>query len=101
MRNRITKINVLIVGILAFGIVCLTMPSTASAQEINPTPGTYSYGSTSEFSPYVSLASSSTLAPTGADQNIGYFAALALVVVSSGIVLFIVRKRHKNVSAKS
>jgi len=69
----------------------------AHAQEITPDPDTYSYGSTSEFSPYSTLVqgSSSTLAPTGESQGIGYIAIGVLLVSSIGISFYIVRARKQ------
>ncbi|MFO0862266.1 MAG: hypothetical protein U0516_00920 [Candidatus Saccharibacteria bacterium] len=99
MRNSLTKISVLLVGILTYGFVSLSIPSIALAQEINPAAGTYSYGSTSEFSPYVALTSSSTLAPTGADQYVGYIAIGILLLTASGIFVYAIKNRRQYIRA--
>jgi hypothetical protein len=84
--SQISKtLTVSLVAALAVSLISVT---ASYAQEITPTPGTYSYGSTSEFSPYVALTSSSTLAPTGDSQTYGYIAVVALLAVSGGITLY-------------
>jgi LPXTG-motif cell wall-anchored protein len=88
--------------VLAFGLaiaialsVITSLAKPAYAQEITPTPGTYSYGSTSEFSPYVALTSSSTLAPTGDSQTTGYMAVGMLVLAASGIFVYVMKNRFQ------
>jgi len=87
-------------GLLVAAIVCIVFATTAHAAEITPAPGTYSYGSTSEFSPYVALTPTSspspTLAPTGADQNVGYVAAIASILLSAGVFAYVVKNHHFN-----
>lgn len=86
-----TLIITAVIGILA----SLVIVQKAHAQEINPTPGTYSYGSTSEFSPYSTLSqgSSNSLAPTGQGQAIGYIAIAVLLIIAGGTTYALIRKR--------
>ncbi|MBA3678750.1 hypothetical protein H0W80_00925 [Candidatus Saccharibacteria bacterium] len=89
------KSLIIIAALICALFVSLFLTQKAHAQEITPTPGTYSYGSTSEFSPYSTLVqgSSATLAPTGESQGIGYIAIGLLLVSSIGISLYVVRAR--------
>ncbi len=85
----------ILIAILLIMIIGVVNSQKAHAQEITPASDTYSYGSTSEFSPYSTLVqgSSATLAPTGESQGIGYIAIGLLLVASTGISYYIVRAR--------
>lgn len=87
--NNKLKMLVIVATIL---LAILFAAQTVHAQEITPAPGTYSYGSTSEFSPYVALTSSGTLAPTGDSQTTGYIAVATLLVASAGMMVLALRK---------
>lgn len=78
-------------------VLALVFVPKAHAQEINPTPGTYSYGSTSEFSPYSTLSqgSSSSLAPTGQNMVIGYIAIVAVLLIAGGTTYLLVRNKKQ------
>ncbi len=89
MSNKIKLILVAAIALLG----TLFFSYSVNAQEITPAAGTYSYGSTSEFSPYVALTASTTLAPTGADQNTGYLAFAVLALAASGILLYLAKNR--------
>lgn len=85
-------VRALTISFIAALTLSLAIVTASSAQEITPAAGTYSYGSTSEFSPYVALSSSSTLAPTGDSQTTGYLAVATLLVTSAGIIVLALRK---------
>ncbi len=90
--KKITTLALSIVTTFTLLVLPLGMTTgVASAQEINPAPGTYSYGSTSEFSPYVALSSSGNLAPTGDSQLYGYSAVALLALAGAGLILFSLR----------
>ncbi len=74
---------------------CLALVGISRAQEITPADGTYSYGSTSEFSAYSTLAQGTTavLAPTGQSQMIGYIAGISLLALAGGYTVFVLQKR--------
>lgn len=95
--------KIVIITILALAIVMFVAAPFAQAEEINPTPGTYSYGSTSEFSPYAELTGGpgptptpqptpGTLAPTG--QNVWLLYILALIAITAPLA-YIGVKRFK------
>lgn len=84
---------------LAIGLGVLTIPAIQAA-EINPDPSTYSYGSTSEFSPYATLGQGSNtntggggLAPTG--QNTWLLYVAAIIAIVTPITYFGVKKLRK------
>lgn len=64
----------------------LTFVSVSRAAEITPDPSTYSYGSTSEFSPYRSLTTTTTtgegLASTGDDTKVVFLIATCILLLS-------------------
>ena len=75
----------LVAGLLSFGFINIT-----KAQEINPAPGTYVYGSSSEFSPYATLGQSATpgtLAPTGQSQTLPIIIILAVTSIATLLIL--------------
>jgi len=93
--------KIAIITILALAIVMFVAAPFAQAEEINPTPGTYSYGSTSEFSPYAELTSGPTpvppgpnptpgLAPTG--QNAWLLYAVAILAIATPLTYFGIKK---------
>lgn len=88
------KIPVLAIP-LSLLVFCFTIP--VAAKEITPTAGSYSYGSTSEFSPSaqvttVTTSSTSTdLAPTGQSKNIPVI--IGGIVVLLGIVILVLSQR--------
>ena len=97
--------KIAIITILALAIVMFVAAPFAQAEEINPTPGTYSYGSTSEFSPYAGFGNNpgptptptpqptpGTLAPTG--QNVWLLYILALIAITAPLA-YIGVKRFK------
>ncbi len=97
IMKKITSLALSIVTAFTLLILPLGMTTgVASAQEINPTPGTYSYGSTSEFSPYVALSSSGSLAPTGDSQVYGYGAVALLVLIGTGLISFSKKIKQSN-----
>lgn len=78
--------------------LCFSLALSANAQEINPAPGTYVYGSSSEFSPYVTLgfrANSNTLAPTGESQALPIVAIVAAFSLGM-VLLFGAFKLHRD-----
>lgn len=80
---------------LVFVFTLLT-PFTANAQEINPAPGTYVYGSGSELSQYMQLGqagSSGTLAPTGDSKIVGYIIIGSLIIAAGGLLLIALRRK--------
>lgn len=95
--KTLTKITLASILIAAFVIVS----PNVHAEEINPDPGTYSTGSTSEYSPYASVqgndsgggqssegssGGSDPLANTGQDTQRIIMLALALLAVGGGAV---------------
>lgn len=76
----------------------LSFAPFAMAAEINPTPGTYGYGSTSEFSASMQLgqgtivngggSAGGDLAPTGQNGSLYLILAVSLIVGSAGILIF-------------
>ncbi len=101
MKKNLGKVaKTLIVSLAIALLISVVNMSVSIAQEINPADGTYSYGSTSEFSPYVTLTSSGTLAPTGDSQTVGYIAALAMLLVSGGIVIAVVKNKNNLLNNK-
>lgn len=81
------KLSILLAVVI---ILCLCLVSLVHAQEINPAPGTYVYGSSSELSPYNTLgqsSSSGTLAPTGESQTLPIIFVLASLVGGLGLIL--------------
>lgn len=98
MKKKVAIITVLV----AFGI--LSIAPFALAEEINPTPGTYSYGSTSEFSPYAELTGgpgptppgpepTPGLAPTG--QNAWLLYIVAILAIVTPLTYFGIKKLRK------
>lgn len=80
---------------LALAVVVFAPATVAKAAEINPEPGTYSTGSTSEMSAYSTVTQtpgggsqggSSSLANTGQDAQRLALLAVALLVVGGGAV---------------
>lgn len=100
-QQKLTILGI-VLGLGLMLVLALLIAPKTHAQEINPTPGTYSYGSTSEFSPYSTLSqgSSSDLAPTGQNALIGYVAIAAVLLIAGGTTYILVRnkKQAKNTS---
>lgn len=100
---KITRFFAIIISTLLSSVVGV---GKVFAQEVNPPAGSYSFGSSSEFSPYATLGqgtfnSSSTLAPTGQSQLIGYIAIVGLLLAAVIICLIVLKKfRNKTTSAK-
>lgn len=92
--SNITLRNLIVSLAIALSI-CLGLATTSHAAEITPAEGTYTYGSTSEFSAYSTLAqgTSAVLAPTGSSQVIGYLVGISLLVIAGGYTLFVLQKR--------
>lgn len=92
--------KIAIITILALAIVMFVAAPFAQAEEINPTPGTYSYGSTSEFSPYAGFGNnpgptpgpqaSGSLAPTG--QNAWLLYIVAILAIATPLTYFGIKK---------
>lgn len=97
MQTTISNTNLrnLIISLAIALSICFGLVATSRAAEITPAEGTYSYGSTSEFSAYSTLAqgSSAVLAPTGQSQMIGYIAGISLLALAGGYTVFILQKR--------
>lgn len=73
---------------LALSLSICFSAATTNAQEINPAPGTYVYGSSSEFSPYATLgfrANSTSLAPTG--ESLALPITLLISMTMLGVLL--------------
>jgi hypothetical protein len=86
------RINLLIISsLVAVLILIMIFAKPVHAAEITPDPSTYVYGSTSEFSPYVTLTSSGSLAPTGESQFI--LVLLAITAIASGVAVLYVATR--------
>lgn len=92
--------KIAIITILAIAILMFVKAPFAQAAEINPTPGTFSYGSTSEFSPYSTLSQGSNptpggggLAPTG--QNAWLLYAIAILTITAPLAYFGIKKLKK------
>lgn len=83
------------IGLLVALFALLLLVRPAHAQEITPAADTYSFGSTSEFSPYVTLnTSTATLASTGADQTAGYIVVFS-AAAGAGALLYIALRTKK------
>ena len=94
-QNIATKVLLVLTAVLAALLVMKVAVKPARAQEITPAADTYSYGSTSEFSPYVAInTSSATLATTGVDQTVGYLVAVA-AIGGAGAMLYLYRRQTK------
>lgn len=88
------------------------VPSLANAAEINPAPGTYGYGSTSEYSastsnleqtntpltpsPTPTASKVSTLASTGDPTTLIKFVAIALIACGIGGLVIFLRKKNSS-----
>lgn len=92
--SNITLRNLIVSLAIALSI-CFGLATTSHAAEITPAEGTYTYGSTSEFSAYSTLAqgTSAVLAPTGQSQAIGYIAGISLLALAGGYTVYILQKR--------
>lgn len=98
-----------IITILAIAILMFVIAPFAQAAEINPDPGSYSFGSTSEFSPYASgtppgpgplpgpdgtaQSTAQSLAPTG--QNAWILYLLAIVAIATPLAYFGVKNTRR------
>ena len=93
-----------ILSSLVISILAILVVPIAHAAEIDPAPGTYSYGSTSEFSPYAQLTGGpgptppgptpeSGLAPTG--QNLWLLYVIAILAIATPLTYFGVKKIRK------
>lgn len=98
------KKAIIITILVAFAL--MSIAPFALAEEINPTPGTYNYGSSSEFSPYAELTGGpgptptptpqptpGTLAPTG--QNLWLLYVAAILAITTPLAYFGVKKLKK------
>jgi hypothetical protein len=94
--KKLTGLGIVVAVSLAL-ILALTLAPRAHAQEITPAADTYSFGSTSEFSPYSTLSqgSSSSLAPTGQNMVIGYVAIAAVLAIAGGTTYMLVRNKKQ------
>lgn len=85
-------------------LVAIATPVMVHAEEINPTPGTYSAGSTSESSPYATLDGQPTPTPsptpsqndlTDTGINLVLPGIVAFILVASaGFIFFKKQRRH-------
>lgn len=93
--NFIKKI---IITAIIVATLSMSLALRAHAQEINPAPGTYAYGSSSEFSPFSILtpgSNSGTLASTGQNQSLGFYIIGASLVLLAVTTVVIIRGRRK------
>lgn len=79
-------------------IIITAAPMSVSAAEISPEPGTYTFGSTSEFSepasvPGPDVSGSDALADTGESQVAIYIASGLLFTLALGL-LYVVRQKR-------
>lgn len=95
-HNKLTILGI-IVGLSLAVALLLSFAPKVHAQEITPAADTYSFGSTSEFSPYSTLSqgSSNSLAPTGQSQFIGYIAIAAVLIIAAGTTYMLVRNKKR------
>lgn len=107
IQNRI-RISLLALAVVTAALLSLILAKPAHAAEINPAPGSYSYGSTSEFSPYATLGqgtngggSSGSLASTGQSQMFGYLAVGLLLIGAGAVTYFTLRKRKHTGATKT
>lgn len=96
------KIRISLLAIAASALLSLIFAKPTHAQEINPPQGSYSYGSTSEFSPYATLGQgtnggggSENLASTGQNVVIG-FAGVASLIVLAGVSVYFANKARRS-----
>ncbi|TXI90251.1 MAG: hypothetical protein E6Q36_01725 [Chryseobacterium sp.] len=89
-----------VIIIILVSFLLISFVPFAMAAEINPTPGTYGYGSTSEFSASMQLGQASpnngggsnSLAPTGQNSTLPLVLAVVVVVASIGIIAISIRQ---------
>ena len=95
-QNKLTILGI-IIGLSLCLALTLCLAPRAHAQEITPAADSYSFGSTSEFSPYSTLSqgSSSSLAPTGQNAVIGYIALAAILALAGGATYVLVRNKKQ------
>lgn len=92
-----------VIIIALIGFLSLNATPFAMAAEINPTPGTYGFGSTSEFSQSMRLGQGSSnnnsgnLASTGQNQMLGYL-AVGLLLIGAGAVAYLTLRKRKHAS---
>lgn len=96
--------RIVITTILTASLVILLTP-VSHAAEIDPAPGTYSYGSSSEFSPYAQLTGGpgptppgpqptpGGLAPTG--QNLWLLYVAAILAITTPLAYFGVKRMKR------
>lgn len=95
--NRNLLAILVLLGLLMTG---LTAPRV-SAKEITPAAGSYSYGSTSEYSASTTISSSSSnttsndLAPTGQDKNTPIVVGVTALVLGALVIVLTYRKKAK------
>ncbi len=83
---------------ILLSLLFISSAPIAKAEEINPSPGTYGYGSTSELSASMQLgqgtivngggSAGGDLAPTGQNGSLYLILAVSLIVGSAGILIF-------------
>lgn len=107
IQNRV-RIFLLALAIVTTAMLSLIFAKPTHAQEINPAPGSYSYGSTSEFSPYATLGQgtnggggSESLASTGQNQMLGYLAVGLLLIGAGAVAYYTLRKRKHGSTTKT
>ena len=91
----------LVLAVVTAALLSLVLAKPAHAQEINPPADSYTYGSTSEFSPYATLGqgtngggSSGSLASTGQSVAVGFAAATTLLVLA-GVSVYLAGKTRR------
>lgn len=94
----ITLSNKLLVSLIVLILIAVALTSPkVNAREITPADGSYSYGSTSEYSASTTISSSPSssesddLAPTGQDRNIPVI--VGGMVVLLGILILVLSQR--------
>ena len=103
IQNRI-RISLLTLAVVMAVLLSLVLAKPTHAQEINPLADSYSYGSTSEFSPYATLGqgtngggSSGSLASTGQSVAVGFAAVTTLLLLAGASVYLASKTRRKSV----
>lgn len=102
IQNKV-RISLLALAVVTAALLSMFLAKPAHAAEINPAPGSYSYGSTSEFSPYATLGqgtngggSSGSLASTGQSVAVGFAAVTTLLVLAGASVYLAGKTRRKS-----
>ncbi len=102
IQNKV-RISTVVLAIVTALLLSLAIAKTAHAQEINPPADSYTYGSTSEFSPYATLGQgtnggggSESLASTGQNVAIGFAAVTTLLLLAGASVYLAGKTRRKS-----